>query len=69
MAMCPLALPTRWKQHQGGQRLAAMETARQAEINAENALKAARDAANQAGWEFHDAVLGAKDQVISAVEQ
>jgi len=46
-----------------------METARQAEINAESALKAARDAANQAEWEFHDAVLGAKDQVISAVEQ
>ena len=43
----------------------AMQAARAAEINAENALAAARDAAIKAEWEFHNAILCAKDQVIA----
>ncbi|HEY0733411.1 MAG TPA: hypothetical protein VGD69_00770 [Herpetosiphonaceae bacterium] len=43
----------------------AMEAALAAEINAQNALKAARDAARKAEWNFHNAILGAKDQVMA----
>lgn len=43
----------------------AIEAALAAEINALNALKAARDAARKAEWNFHNAILGAKDQVIA----
>lgn len=43
----------------------AMEAAIAAEINAQNALKAARDAARKAERKFHEAILGAKDQVIA----
>ena len=42
-----------------------MEAARLAELHAQNALNAARDAAIAAEWEFHQAVLGVKDQVIA----
>ena len=42
-----------------------MEAALAAEINALNALKAARDTARKAEWNFHEAILGAKDQVIA----
>ena len=44
---------------------AAMEAAQLAETQAEAALKAARDAANAKEWAFHNAVLGAKKQVIA----
>ena len=43
----------------------AMEVALAAEINAQNALKAARDAARKAERKFHEAILGAKDQVVA----
>jgi hypothetical protein len=43
----------------------AMETAQQAETQAEAAWKAARDAANAKEWAFHNAVLGAKKQVVA----
>ncbi len=43
----------------------AMEAARAAEIYAENALAAARHAAIKAEWEFHNAILGAKNQVVA----
>ena len=43
----------------------AMETAQAAEVNAEAAAKAARDAANAKEWGFHNAILGAKQQVIA----
>ena len=45
--------------------LTAMQTAQQAEVNAQNALDSARDAANQAEWAFHNAMLGVKDQVVA----
>ncbi len=45
--------------------LTAMGTAQQAEILADSALDAARDAAVTAEWQFHNAILGAKDQVIA----
>ena len=45
--------------------LTAMQAAQQAEIRAQAALDAARDAAAAAEWRFHEAVLGAKDQVIA----
>lgn len=44
---------------------AAMEAARTAELHAQNALNAARDAANAAEWEFHNTILGIKTQVIA----
>lgn len=44
---------------------AAMEAARTAEFNAQNALNAARDAATAAEWSFHEAMLGTKEQVIA----
>ena len=43
----------------------AMEAALAAEINAQNALKAARDTARKAERKFHEAILGAKDQVMA----
>lgn len=46
-------------------RLAAMKSAQDAELAAQNALAAARDAANAAEWDFHNAILSAKDQVIA----
>ncbi|MCX6065357.1 MAG: hypothetical protein NT121_06340 [Chloroflexi bacterium] len=45
--------------------LDAMNAARQLEINTQNALDAARDAAAAAEWNFHNGMLGAKDQVIA----
>ena len=42
-----------------------MEAARAAEIIAQNALNTARDAAIRAERSFHNAILGAKDQVIA----
>lgn len=45
--------------------LDALEAARTAEINAQNALKAARDALTAAEWTFHNAMLGTKDQVVA----
>lgn len=35
------------------------------EVNAQNALDSARDAAAAAEWEFHNAMLGVKDQIIA----
>jgi hypothetical protein len=46
-------------------KLTAMKTAQDAELSAQNALNAARDAANAAEWDFHNALLGAKDQVLA----
>ena len=46
-------------------KLTAMKTAQDAEVNAQNALDAARDTANAAEWDFHNALLGAKDQVLA----
>lgn len=45
--------------------LARMEAARSAEKAAQRALDAARDAAATAEWDFHNAMLGAKQQVIA----
>ena len=42
----------------------AMERADAAAVRAQKALVAARDTATAAAWEFHNAVLGAKAQVI-----
>jgi hypothetical protein len=41
------------------------QTAQQAEINAQNTLDAARDAAAKTEWVFHNAMLGVKAQVIA----
>jgi hypothetical protein len=46
-------------------KLTALKIAQDAEVNAQNALDTARDAANAAEWDFHNALLGAKDQVIA----
>ena len=46
-------------------KLTAMKTAQDAEVNAQNALDAARDTANAAEWDFHNALLGAKDQALA----
>lgn len=46
-------------------KLTAMKSAQDAELAAQNALAAARDAANTAEWDFHNAILSAKDQVIA----
>jgi hypothetical protein len=43
----------------------ALEAARAAEINAQNALDAARAATIRAEWNFHNGMLGVKDQVIA----
>ena len=45
--------------------LNAMKSAQQAEINAANALATARDNAAAAEWNFHNAILGVKEQVIA----
>ena len=45
--------------------LEAMRAAQEAETNAQNALDAARDAVAAAEWDFHNALLGVKDQVIA----
>jgi len=45
--------------------LSAMQSAEQAEVNAGNTLAAARDGAVAAEWEFHNAMLGVKDQVVA----
>jgi hypothetical protein len=42
-----------------------MRAAQEAETNAQNALDAARDAVAAAEWDFHNALLGVKDQVIA----
>jgi hypothetical protein len=44
---------------------ADMGRKKEAELLAERALKTARDEANAAEWEFHNAMLGTKDQVIA----
>ncbi len=41
------------------------DAARKAELNAQNALATARDAAAAAEWEFHNLMLGVKDQVVA----
>ena len=46
-------------------RQTAMKAAQDAEIAAQNALGTARDAAAAAEWEFHNAMLGVKEQVIA----
>jgi hypothetical protein len=46
-------------------KLQTMEVAHEAEIKAQNAMEAARDAVAMAEWDFHDAILGVKDQVIA----
>lgn len=40
-----------------------LQTAREAELHAQHAHAAARDAAIAAQWAFHDAILGVKNQV------
>ena len=49
--------------HQLSTALSDMQSAQQAEVNAANTLAAARDAAVE--WNFHNAMLGAKDQVVA----
>jgi len=46
-------------------KLEALRSAQRAEVNAQNALAAARDAAVAAEWEFHNMILGVKEQVIA----
>lgn len=46
-------------------KLTAMKAAQMAEVNAQNALAAARDAAAAAEWDFHNIMLGVKEQVIA----
>lgn len=43
----------------------AMKAAQDAEIAAQNALATARDAAAAAEWDFHNTMLGVKEQVIA----
>jgi hypothetical protein len=43
----------------------AQQATRQPEIDAQNALDAARDNATAAEWAFHNAMLGVKTQVIA----
>lgn len=43
----------------------ALQAASEAELQAQNALAAARDASVAAEWEFHNLMLGIKDQVIA----
>ena len=44
---------------------AALTRAEEAELRAQKALAAARDVTIAAAWEFHNALLGAKAQVIA----
>ncbi|MFZ5912321.1 MAG: hypothetical protein ACOYYU_20140 [Chloroflexota bacterium] len=46
-------------------KLETLKSAQRAEVNAQNALAAARDAAAAAEWEFHNMLLGVKDQVVA----
>jgi hypothetical protein len=43
----------------------AMRAAQEEEIRLRGALQAARDAANTAEWDFHNTILGAKNEVIA----
>jgi hypothetical protein len=43
----------------------AMKAAQDAEVAAQIALSTARDAAAAAEWDFHNAMLGVKEQVIA----
>ena len=45
--------------------LANLKSAQDAELAAQNTLDSARDAANAAEWDFHDIMLGVKEQVIA----
>ena len=45
--------------------LTGMKSAQDAEVNAQNALASARDAAAAAEWDLHNMLLGAKDQVVA----
>jgi len=47
----------------------AMSATQEAELNAQNALAAARDAAVAAQWEYHNTVLGVKVQVAAQYGQ
>ena len=42
-----------------------MRAAQEAELHAQNALAAARDAAIAAQWDYHNLVLGVKSQVLA----
>ena len=42
-----------------------LDAARKAELNAQNALATARDTATALEWEFHNLMLGVKDQVVA----
>ncbi len=46
-------------------KLEAMQAAQDAEVNAKNALAAARDTAAAAEWDYHNILLGVKNQVIA----
>ena len=46
-------------------RLTGMKDTQEDEVNAQNALATARDAAAAAEWEFHNFILGVKEQVIA----
>ena len=46
-------------------KLSAMKAAQEAEVNAQNALASARDTAAAAEWDFHNTMLGIKDQVVA----
>ena len=46
-------------------KLDAMKAAQEAKVNAQNALASARDLAAAAEWDFHNSMLGVKDQVIA----
>ncbi|MFZ5911962.1 MAG: hypothetical protein ACOYYU_18290 [Chloroflexota bacterium] len=50
-------------------KLEALRSAQRAEVNAQNALAAARDAATAAEWEFHNMLLGVKTQVVAQYGQ
>ena len=43
----------------------ALHAAQEAELRAENAFNAARDANVAIQWEYHNLILGVKDQVIA----
>jgi len=47
----------------------ALESAQATEVQAAAALATARDMAVAAEWEFHNLMLGAKDQVIAQFER
>ncbi len=45
--------------------LTGMKETQEDEVNAQNALATTRDAATAAEWEFHNTMLGVKDQIIA----